>query len=81
MTAPKKARIRKCHDGKKRFESLIEAKAAITQMCKRKMKQGNPIVSHMRAYGCACGGFHIGSTRDINWDLVAELTSTSRAGA
>lgn len=66
---PPKVRMRKCH-GKRRFGSLREAQAAAATMAARKAKQGNPIVSFLRAYGCACGGFHFGKTRDIDWSKV-----------
>lgn len=36
----------------------------------RQAKRGSPVVSFLRAYGCPCGSFHYGKTRDINWDLV-----------
>ena len=62
-------------NGKRRYESLDEAKASIRGMTSRTAKQGNHIVSFMRAYGCACGGTHIGSTKEINWEMVAALSS------
>jgi hypothetical protein len=42
-------------------------------MVKRKAKGKNPIVTYLRAYACACGGFHLGKARGINWDLLGEL--------
>lgn len=74
MSAPKQRRMRKCHAGKVAFDTLDQAKAAASGMARRKGKQGNPVVTMLRAYGCACGKFHFGRTREINWDLVAEIT-------
>lgn len=71
MSPPGKQRMRKCHEGKRPFDTLREAQAAAAGMAKRKDRQGNPIVTMLRTYGCACGKFHFGRTRDINWDLVA----------
>lgn len=65
-----KARMRKCHDGKQRYQTLKDAQAAAALMAARRAKQGSPIVSFLRAYGCACGGFHFGKTRDIDWSKV-----------
>lgn len=68
--APNKAHMRRCHEGKRRFSTLREAQAAAAGMAKRKDKQGNTIVTFLRAYGCACGGYHFGKTKEINWALV-----------
>jgi hypothetical protein len=70
MVNGRAARLRRCHDGKRPYASLAEAKAAAWGMAERKLKKGEPIVTYLRAYGCPCGRFHIGKTRDINWDLV-----------
>lgn len=64
------SRMRRCHEGKKPFDTHEAACAAIRRMCASKEKQGNPIVSFMRAYGCACGKFHVGKTRDIDWSRI-----------
>lgn len=74
MTGPSKSRMRKCHDGKRRFNTIEEAKAAAGMLKRRKAKTGSPIVSVLRAYGCACGGFHVGKTRGIDWDLVTKVS-------
>lgn len=75
MPKPSTARMRKCHDGKVRFEKREDAAAAMNQMLARKARGGSPIVSVLRVYGCACGGFHFGRARGlINWDLVASYT-------
>jgi hypothetical protein len=76
MTAPSKGRMRRCHEGKQQFATLKDAQAAANGMTRRKAAAGagKAIVSWVRAYGCACGGFHIGKTREINWALVAELS-------
>lgn len=74
MSKPNKRRMRKCHDGKVPFDTLEQAKAAAAGMARRKAARGNPIVTHLRAYGCACGKFHFGRTREINWDLVSAIT-------
>jgi hypothetical protein len=65
-----KSRMRKCHDGKVAFDTLEQAKAAASGMARRKATQGNPVVTYLRAYG----KFHFGRTREINWDLVSEIT-------
>jgi len=78
MPAPSKKRMRSCHDGKRRYNSLDEAKAAASAFARKKAKTGSPIVTFLRAYGCACGGFHIGKTRGINWDLVREVSQPVR---
>lgn len=70
MTAPSAKRMRRCHEGKVKHPTLQAAQETIRRMCERKAKQGNPVVSFMRAYGCACGSFHIGKTRDIDWSRV-----------
>ena len=44
-------------------------------LLRRREKEGNPIVAVMQVYGCSCGGFHVGSSRAINWDRVAAVTS------
>jgi hypothetical protein len=74
MNAPSKKRMRACHEGKRRYKTLEEAKAAAGGMVRRKAKGGNPIVSIVRAYGCACGGFHVGKSRGIDWDLVSKVS-------
>ena len=66
---PAKRRNR-CHEGKQRFLTLEAAQAAAAGLARRKDKQGNTIVTFLRAYACACGGFHLGKTREINWSLV-----------
>lgn len=71
---PSKRRLRKCCEGKQRFETLKDAQGAMHGMKRRKEKNGTAIVTVMRAYGCACGGFHFGRTRGIDWELVARLS-------
>lgn len=70
MPGPSKKRMRSCHDGKRRYDTKPDADAALVAFLKRRQKQGTPIVTMMQVYGCACGGFHFGRTRTINWDLV-----------
>lgn len=62
--------MKKCHEGKRRFNTIEEAKSTVNSLIRHKKKQGNDIVTFMRAYGCACGGFHFGKTRGINWDAI-----------
>lgn len=69
-----KARMRKCCNGKRRFDTIEQAKAAAAALAHDKSRKGDPIVTHLRAYGCACGGFHFGRTRSIDWDRVAEAS-------
>jgi len=63
-------RMKRCHEGKQRFDTLKQAQAAASSMADRKAKQGNQIVTWLRAYGCPCGGFHFGKTKDIDWSRV-----------
>lgn len=70
MPGPKKSRMRRCHDGKKRYESHAEATAAMLGMINRKRAKGDAVVTFLRVYGCACGGFHFGRTKEINWAAV-----------
>lgn len=75
MPRSTKRRMRKCHDGKRAYATMKEAQAAAHGMLHRLAKRGDPMVTFMRAYGCACGKWHIGKTRDINWQLVKELSA------
>lgn len=70
MPKPAKKRMRRCHDGKHSFPTLQAAQAAAAAMAQRKDRQGNTIVTFLRAYGCPCGRFHFGKTRDIDWSKV-----------
>jgi hypothetical protein len=70
VAKPPARRMRKCHNGKRAFPTLDAARAAAADMARRKEKQGSPIVTYLRAYGCACGQFHFGKTRDIDWSRV-----------
>lgn len=69
MAAPER-RMRRCHNGKVAFPTLQAAQSAAAAMAARKDRQGNPIVTFLRAYGCACGAFHFGRTRNIDWSRV-----------
>lgn len=70
MPQTRARRMRKCHDGKKPFPTLQAAQAAAAMLAKRKDRQGNTIVTFLRAYGCPCGKYHFGKTRDIDWSKV-----------
>lgn len=59
-----------CPHKKIRHESRDAAMTALVGMLKKKQEQGTPVVASLRVYGCACGGFHIGRTTGINWDVV-----------
>lgn len=74
-----KRRMRRCHEGKQRFATLAEAQAAAASLVRRRAQQGQPIVTWMRAYGCACGGFHFGRTGRINWDAVSSHVADAKA--
>lgn len=71
MTKPSKRRMRSQHGKKISYPTLAAAQVAAAKMAKRKEQQGNPIVTFLRAYGCPCGKFHIGKTRDIDWSKVS----------
>lgn len=70
MAKATRHRMRRCHDGKASFPSLKAAQIAAASMAARKDRDGNPIVTFLRAYGCPCGRFHFGKTRDIDWSRV-----------
>lgn len=70
MSGSKKSRMRRCHDGKKRYETHAEATTARVGMINRKRTTGNAVATFLRVYGCACGGFHFGRTKEINWAAV-----------
>ena len=59
-----------CPNKKIRHETRDAAMTALVGMLKKKQEQGTPVVASLRVYGCACGGFHIGRTTGINWDVV-----------
>lgn len=72
-----KKRIRKCCEGKRRFSTLKEAQQAAAALAFNKKRQGAPIVTFLKAYGCpSCGGFHFGRTKKIDWDAVAKITAS-----
>lgn len=62
--------MKKCRSGKQSFGTLKEAQAAAAHLAYRRDKQGAPIVTFLRAYGCECGKFHFGKTKDIDWSKV-----------
>lgn len=69
--ASARKRRRKSHDGKRAYDTQQQAQAAIAGMCRRRARQGEPIVSFMRAYRCGfCAKWHVGSSRSINWSKV-----------
>lgn len=70
MPKPPARRMRKCHDLKNTFPTLEAAKYAAAMMAKREDKQGNTVVTFLRAYGCPCGKYHFGKTKDIDWSKV-----------
>ncbi len=72
-----KKAARRCRQDKQRYPSLKAAQAAAAAMARRKAKAGNPIVTFLRAYGCTCGGFHFGNTRDIDWSLVSQRSKVA----
>lgn len=72
---------RRACDGKRRFGTLGEAQRAAAEMVARKDRQGLTIVTWLRAYGCRCGGFHFGRTRQINWDVIRRGGLTTMPGA
>jgi hypothetical protein len=78
MTSPSKKRMRSCHEGKKRYNDIKEAEAALFGWLNKRKKLGNPIVSFMQVYGCACGGFHIGRSRGINWAAVTKASEITK---
>ena len=73
MATSSKNKKHACSTGKRPYDSLQEAQTAAIVIVKSKAKGKNPIVSHMRAYACACGKFHIGRTKGINWDLLSAV--------
>lgn len=69
MSKPDPRRFKSC-GGKRRHGTMLHAQAALASLLRTRQKQGNPIVSVMRCYGCACGGFHVGSSKQIDWRRV-----------
>lgn len=65
-----KAKPSKKCAGKVAYPTLQAAQIAAAKMCKDKAKKGNAVVTFMRAYGCHCGKFHYGRTRQIDWSQV-----------
>lgn len=65
-----KAKHQKKCAGKVAYPTLQAAQAAAAMMCKNKAEKGSPVVTFMRAYGCHCGKFHYGRTREIDWSQV-----------
>jgi len=68
----------KCPSGKKPYPTLQAAKIAAAQLADKRALQGVPVVSYLRAYQCACGKFHFGSTRVIDWDRFKQFTEGKR---
>ena len=54
---------------KRGFDSLELAQQAAHALVRAKAKT-DPIATFLRAYGCHCGKFHFGKTKDINWSVV-----------
>lgn len=72
--AKSQKRSRKRCDGKKQsFDTREAASAALNGMLRNKAKRGKVVVGVLRVYGCSCGRFHYGSTKDIIWGLVNKL--------
>lgn len=67
-----------CPSGKRPYGTLDQARAAAARLANRRAKQGNPVVSFLRAYGCTCGRFHFGSTRQIDWSRLAAHTQSRK---
>lgn len=61
---------RRGHDGKVGYDTLEQAQRAAWLLADRKARQGNPVVTFLRAYGCPCGKFHFGKTKQIDWSKV-----------
>lgn len=79
MNTPSKKRMRSCHEGKRRYATEQEAKDSMFGWMNKRKKKGSPVVSLMRVYGCACGGFHIGRIKGgINWDAVEKASKITK---
>lgn len=59
---------------KRGYTTLDQARAAAARLAAARARQGNPVVSFLQAYGCSCGKYHFGSTRQIDWGRVAAYT-------
>lgn len=59
--------------GKVGYPTLQAAQAAAAAMAAKKAKKGATIVSFLRAYGCGCGKFHFGKTKQIDWSKIPGL--------
>ena len=60
----------RCHDGKRGYKTISEARRAAARMASQRQRNGNVIVQYLKAYGCWCGKFHVGSTGNIDWSKV-----------
>jgi len=62
---------KKGHDGKKTYQTLEAARAAAAKTASFHSKNGDPIVTYLRAYKCStCGKFHFGASKKIDWSKV-----------
>lgn len=64
MSVSKNKALRKC--GSKVSYATIEAAKKGAAMFAEKKK----IITILRAYGCSCGKFHFGRTKDIDWSKL-----------
>lgn len=72
MSRPKAKRLRRRCANKRSYDTLDQAKSAAAGLVALRKKQGNPVVTFLRAYGCHCGKFHFGNTKNIDWAKVAQ---------
>ncbi len=81
MEKAKSRRMKKSHDGKRSFPTLEAAQAAAKALARLLDKKGIPIVTFLRAYGCQCGNFHFGKTKEIDWSKVSKLDKKQMANS
>ena len=60
--------------GKKRYNTLQEARVGAAKLAADRAAQGDPVLTYLRAYKCQhCGGYHFGSCRRIDWEAFDKL--------
>lgn len=75
MKISKRVDRKKCGN-KRKYNTIEEAQKAAAIFAKKKK-----IITMMRAYGCHCGKFHFGKTKQIDWRRVTVLDMSGQIDA
>lgn len=62
-------RLKTC-EKKIKYKTLEEAKKQAWWTIERNRMKGDPQVTFVRAYGCSCGSYHVGRSKEINWEAL-----------